>query len=492
MPDTESQLDPAQPGPEQSFEYLENFQVSRTCSDFRDGRKPNRDAVFVADQAYLEDVRCNGLSAPAAVGQELGSAALDLTLGVFADPQHPGMVLSSDPMRDALDLYLDDVKQHEAGHNYSPPRGHPEFIKRMQEWIFGNYEDVSDSLDRIASMQSAGSVNGLFTIARFIKAGMPEFPHAPQPNGQVFLCNDTWANHRPIFASAGFAPGAIHQTIPWLGLSPQPHYAHERTLEFILSESLCPEGSVVLLMDVDHNCSGFDALHCDSSLSLEQRELRAIQQLAGAIAVRQERSPIILIVDSAYLDLKRGILKDTALLRELMKHRVEFFSSVSFSKNLGLYGERLGLCSLVLRESNRKLADSLANGIAGEFIRPILTSGPRFAAEQALRVDLGAQSLGNLALSSNMKGQCRRLVERLRFYGCDKFDCWLDASGMFRLAHRVCEDGVKVMRDEHHIHGVLAENEYNGDKIKELRISIPQLGSDAAIDYLARSLASVA
>jgi aspartate/tyrosine/aromatic aminotransferase len=92
-----------------------------------------------------------------------------------------------------------------------------------------------------------------------------------------------------------------------------------------------PAGDVVVLHGCCHNPTGID-------LSVEQWE--SVAQLAA------ERK-LIPIIDFAYQGFATGLREDAACLEIVGRHVPEYFVASSFSKNFGLYNERVGALSVV-------------------------------------------------------------------------------------------------------------------------------------------------
>jgi aspartate/tyrosine/aromatic aminotransferase len=90
-------------------------------------------------------------------------------------------------------------------------------------------------------------------------------------------------------------------------------------------------GDIVLLHACCHNPSGVDPTR-------EQW-----RQIANVV---QERG-LLPLVDFAYQGFGQGLVEDTAGLRELARPGQELLVCSSFSKNFGLYGERVGALTLV-------------------------------------------------------------------------------------------------------------------------------------------------
>ncbi len=94
-----------------------------------------------------------------------------------------------------------------------------------------------------------------------------------------------------------------------------------------------PAGDVLVLHGCCHNPTGIDP-------TAEQWS-----RIAEVIARRQ----LLTLVDFAYQGLAEGIREDAAGLTTLVRTGQELFVASSFSKNFGLYNERVGALSAVCK-----------------------------------------------------------------------------------------------------------------------------------------------
>ena len=92
-----------------------------------------------------------------------------------------------------------------------------------------------------------------------------------------------------------------------------------------------PAGDIILLHACCHNPTGIDP-------TPEQWQ---------KIAELVKRRGLLALVDFAYQGFGDGLEEDAFGLRELLKHSREVLVCSSFSKNFGLYGERVGALTLV-------------------------------------------------------------------------------------------------------------------------------------------------
>jgi aspartate/tyrosine/aromatic aminotransferase len=148
----------------------------------------------------------------------------------------------------------------------------------------------------------------------------------------MWLSDPTWVNHNNVFQAAG------------LGLASYPYYdAATKGLKYdamIAALKTVPEGDVVLLHGCCHNPTGLDP------------DLSQWWEIAQVLKERK----ILPLVDFAYQGLSSGIMEDGEGMRAVAETCPETLIASSFSKNFGLYNERVGALTLVASS-----ADSASN-----------------------------------------------------------------------------------------------------------------------------------
>ncbi|MEE2830786.1 MAG: amino acid aminotransferase, partial [Candidatus Latescibacterota bacterium] len=173
---------------------------------------------------------------------------------------------------------------------------------------------------RCATVQAPGGTGALRVAGDLI--------HAQFPGATLWLSEPTWANHPKIFAAAGL-PTASY-----------PYYdSGARAVDFdamIAGLGETRAGDIVLLHGCCHNPTGAD-------LSIEQ------WQRLGEILTARGLLPLI---DFAYQGFGDGLEEDAAGLRGLLEGVPEMLVASSFSKNFGLYRERVGALTAVTASEN--------------------------------------------------------------------------------------------------------------------------------------------
>lgn len=235
---------------------------------------------------------------------------INLTVGVYKDEQGRTPILAT--VKKAEEILL----QSETSKGYMPIEGHPGYLKAVVDLVFDKSIDVA----RIAAAQTPGGTGalrvGADTVARHF------------PNTRIWLSNPTWANHGSIFQAAGLAT----QVYSYLT-------ADKTALDFsaMLNDlkSQGRRGDLVCLHACCHNPTGIDP-------TFEQW-----QEISALLAEKQ----MVPFVDFAYQGFGDGLEADAIPLRTLLEKNQEAIVCNSFSKNFGLYSERVGTVMLVSKEA---------------------------------------------------------------------------------------------------------------------------------------------
>jgi aspartate aminotransferase len=299
--------------------------------------------------------------------------------------------------------------------------GRAEFNEGAGELVLGPANSAA-AQGRVRIVQAPGGCGALRVGAELIRAAAPA--------ATVHVSDPTWGNHTPLLGGSG------------LKLAKYPYYdatTHELKFAAMLEHlDRAPAGDVVLLHACCHNPTGAD-------LSLEQwRE----------VADLLERRRLLPLLDLAYQGFGAGLEPDVAGIRLVIDRVPEALVAVSFSKNLGLYRERLGAliaigASAAEAESIRSQVLQIARGIYsmppdhGAAIAALIFSDPRLRGEW--HVELGAMRERIHAMRRLLAGALRRTTGTL------EFDFLTEQRGMF--SQLGCgAAAVARLRDQHHIY----------------------------------------
>ena len=184
----------------------------------------------------------------------------------------------------------------------------------MQELLFGpNHEIVTG--ERAATAHTPGGTGALARGGRLSEKSPPTL--------SLWVSDPTWANHGNIFKAAG------------LPIKAYPYFDTDTNgLAFdqmIAALEQIPAGDAVLLHGCCHNPTGIDPTTSQWS------------RIAQCVADRG----ILPIVDFAYQGFASGVREDAAGWHQLCQKGSELLICSSFSKNFGLYNERVGALTVV-------------------------------------------------------------------------------------------------------------------------------------------------
>lgn len=266
-------------------------------------------------------------------------AKINLAVGVFKDAQGNTPVLAS--VKAAEQRLVDS----ETTKSYMPIDGSPTYGKLVQAMLFGEKHDILNQ-GRVRTADTPGGTGALRVAADYLKQN--------HPGAAVWLSNPTWANHHGIFNAAGV------DTQTYAYLDPQTN-----ALDFdgvIDAIKKIPAGDVVLLHGCCHNPTGVDP-------SAAQWQIMAETVAEGGL---------LPIVDFAYQGFGEGLEPDAVGLRAVAAACDELLVCSSFSKNFGLYRERVGAFTLVAADS--ATADAVVSQVKA-VIRRNYSNPPAHGAE---------------------------------------------------------------------------------------------------------------
>jgi aspartate aminotransferase len=273
---------------------------------------------------------------------------VNLGIGSYKDADGMPYVLTAVKKAEALLL------ERSLSKDYLPIEGYAPFLEEVQRLIFGKgFPGAFDG--RAFSLQTVGGTSALRVGGEFL---------SEESSKAIFIPNPSWSNHKRVFGKCGMM---VH------------HYRYyDQTSHRIDFAGMCsdielmPPGSTLLLHACCHNPTGVD-------LSMEQWE-----ELSQLINKRK----VIPFFDLAYQGFKGTVEEDASPIRLFVERGHELFVANSFSKNFGLYGERVGTLTLVTehRDAAKRAASHLkliVRGMysnpprhVGEIIYEILRSGP--------------------------------------------------------------------------------------------------------------------
>lgn len=230
--------------------------------------------------------------------QDANPQKVNLGIGLYYD--HQGNI----PLMQAVHIAEQRLLEQQRPHTYPPIEGSALFARQIQTLLFG------EPADRIATVQSVGGSGALKLGADFIYHYLAR--------REIWVSDPTWANHWAIFEGAGLKVN----TYPYFD-DTSGQLRFEAMLDTL---SALPEGAVVLLHPCCHNPTGTD---------LNPSQWQAVIEVV-------QRRRLLPFFDIAYQGFGDGLDEDCFALRAMLKTDVDFLVSNSFSKNVALYGQRLG------------------------------------------------------------------------------------------------------------------------------------------------------
>uniref|UniRef100_G3NXE2 Aspartate aminotransferase n=1 Tax=Gasterosteus aculeatus aculeatus TaxID=481459 RepID=G3NXE2_GASAC len=188
------------------------------------------------------------------------------------------------------------VQDGSLNHEYLPILGLPDFRSSASKIALGE-DSPAIQENRVGAVQCLGGTGALKMGAEFLSRFYNGNKNTKTP---IYVSAPTWENHNAVFANAGFED-----------VRPYKYWdAENRGLDFS-----CPEHSIAEVMMV----------------------LRKL----------------FVFFDSAYQGFASGCLdKDAWAVRYFVSVGFEMFCAQSFSKNFGLYNERVGNLTIVARDAD--------------------------------------------------------------------------------------------------------------------------------------------
>lgn len=250
---------------------------------------------------------------------------LGLPVAYAADPRKEKVNLGIGAYKTAegLPLILNCVKKAEAllleketNKDYLPIDGDPLFVRSTLHLIFGNSPAFIER-GGYFSAQTVGGASALRLGGEFL---------AKEVTRNIFISQPTWSNHKQIFERAGLIVGSY------------PYCSLNGVLDFegmLKAIENMPPRSAILLHASCHNPTGIDP---------SKDEWKILSE-------KIEKGGLIPFFDVAYQGFGKGIEEDVYPLRLFAEASHEMLVAYSYSKNLGLYGERIGSLTLVLKDN---------------------------------------------------------------------------------------------------------------------------------------------
>ena len=348
---------------------------------------------------------------------ETRSSKINLGIGVYKDAK------GNTPIVKAVKEAERRLLEQENTKNYLPIDGVADFNARTKELLFGANSDIVKN-NRARTVQSLGGTGALRIAAEFVKR---------QTNSQnVWISTPTWPNHNAIFKAVG------------INIREYRYYDAERKAldwdNLIADLSQAGEGDVVLLHGCCHNPTGIDP-------TPEQWD---------KLAEMSAQKGWLPLFDFAYQGFAHGLEEDAYGLRAFMKNHKELLVASSFSKNFGLYNERVGAFTVVAENSD--IAATALTQV--KVIIRTLYSNPSSHGANTVALVLNDAKLRQdwenelTEMRDRIKKMRHRFVELLKEYGAQQdFSFIINQNGMFSFSGLTAEQ-VDRLKEEFAIYAV--------------------------------------
>ncbi|WP_296027701.1 amino acid aminotransferase [uncultured Aggregatibacter sp.] len=348
---------------------------------------------------------------------ETRSNKINLGIGVYKDAK------GNTPIVKAVKEAERRLLEQENTKNYLPIDGVADFNARTKELLFGANSDIVKN-NRARTVQSLGGTGALRIAAEFVKR---------QTNSQnVWISTPTWPNHNAIFKAVG------------INIREYRYYDAERKAldwdNLIADLSQAGEGDVVLLHGCCHNPTGIDPT----------------PQQWDKLAEMSAQKGWLPLFDFAYQGFAHGLEEDAYGLRAFMKNHKELLVASSFSKNFGLYNERVGAFTVVAENSD--IAATALTQV--KVIIRTLYSNPSSHGANTVALVLNDAKLRQdwenelTEMRDRIKKMRHRFVELLKEYGAQQdFSFIINQNGMFSFSGLTAEQ-VDRLKEEFAIYAV--------------------------------------
>ena len=294
---------------------------------------------------------------------------VNLSVGAYRDDQNKPWVLPS--VRKAEERVVANAMNKE----YAPIHGINDFVNLARSFALGkDSKALADG--RVASVQSLSGTGACRIIgdfyAKFLGTGAP-----------FYLPTPSWGNHGNIFRASGLdVRGYRYWDEATCGLD----------LDGMLADlSSAPPGSAVLLHACAHNPTGVDPT---------PDQWRQICEV-----LKSRKGELHLFFDSAYQGFASGDAEaDAFALRHFESEGLPFALAQSFAKNFGLYGERVGVLSMVCEDPDEaaRVMSQLKILVRAMYSNPPI-HGARVVAEV----------LSDPALEAQWRAECKTMADRI-------------------------------------------------------------------------------
>ncbi|KAH7216048.1 pyridoxal phosphate-dependent transferase [Fusarium oxysporum] len=308
-----------------------------------------------------------------------------------------------------------------AGHEYLPIEGLQSFRDEATKLLFHDTSALKEN--RIASCQSISGTGSLLLAGLVLRKANSGIEN-------VIITDPTWSNHDLLFKEIGF------------NVVKAPYYK-DRSFDFegyIGALKKADKRSAVVLHACAHNPTGCDPTH---------------DQWKQIAAVIKEKG-IFPIIDSAYLGFNSGNYDEDAWAIKYIIEDLGLEAAIcmSFAKNMGLYGERVGLTAIVTKaEDAKRTVFSLLQNAQRQTVSNPPVYGARIAATVLGNSELLKQWHKDLVtMSSRIRSMRKKLYDELVRLGTPgDWSHIVNQTGMFGYTG-ISKPQIERLEEQYHIY----------------------------------------
>ncbi|MAS50798.1 MAG: aromatic amino acid aminotransferase [Chloroflexi bacterium] len=346
---------------------------------------------------------------------DLNSKKVNLSVGVYQDDK------GNTPTLPSVTEAEKEILNQNISKTYKPIDGDKEFTEKSIQLVAG--EDLFSEINNTSFGLNTPGGTGALRLAS-------DFLFQFSSKSKVWISNPSWPNHKPIFEASGFKVDIY------------PYFNNEsNSIDF---ESLTstikkiPKGDVLVMHGCCHNPTGED---------LKAEHWDEVSDIAKS-------NNLLVICDFAYQGLADGLDDDANGVRKMIRNLDNLIICTSYSKNFGLYSERVGCliynsknesnCAPVLSHMKKTARSNYSNPPAhgSEIVKFILS-------HNSLR-DKWKEDLNNMR--DRIKNMRKLLVKELKNKGCSKDFSFIERQkGMFSYTG-LSKDQVNALKKNNSIY----------------------------------------
>ncbi|EOD4737542.1 amino acid aminotransferase [Vibrio vulnificus] len=291
---------------------------------------------------------------------------INLGVGIYKTEQGETPVLATVKKAEAALVETEKTK------SYLTIEGTAEYALAVQKLLFGADAELINA-QRAKTAQAPGGTGALRVAGEFIKRQLGDV--------KIWISNPTWANHHGVFRAAGL------ETVEYAYYNPE---TKDKDFAAILADlEKASAGDVVLLHGCCHNPTGIDPT---------AQEWEALAKLVAD-------KGLLPLFDFAYQGFAKGVEEDAQGLRSFAKFNKEILVASSFSKNFGLYNERVGAFTLVAE--SQEIAETAFSQVKA-IIRSIYSNPPAHGSAVVTHI------LNDAALRAEWEAEVAEMRDRIQ------------------------------------------------------------------------------